>query len=288
VISSKLLEEHSYVYIFTNKPYNTSQLYKVMYYAANSKIVFSNYNFKINNILPSVILNLTENLDWIEPLNYDEVFDIINENRNTVLFEHTILNFLERIYKTILNQKFINPLELDKVLPMYERNIYLTSESNLNSDVHGELNDSRYDLEATLAFPILFLGIGEVTYKESFLRLTEGSSKLEIHYDEDFTPSETKDKKLSVIVPIHNNGKYLKYKCFSSLKRLKCFNDLEIIFVDDGSTDNETIRIIEDIKSTHDIVYKRFETGSGSASRPRNEGVHLATTNLITYLDRDN
>src|SRR5699024_5457668 len=66
VISSKLLEEHSYVYIFTNKPYNTSQLYKVMYYAANSKIVFSNYNFKINNILPSVILNLTENLDWIE------------------------------------------------------------------------------------------------------------------------------------------------------------------------------------------------------------------------------
>jgi len=288
VISSKLLEEHSYVYIFTNKPYNTSQLYKVMYYAANSKIVFSNYNFKINNILPSVILNLTENLDWIEPLNYDEVFDIINENRNTVLFEHTILNFLERIYKTILNQKFINPLELDKVLPMYERNIYLTSESNLNSDVHGELNDSRYDLEATLAFPILFLGIGEVTYKESFLRLTEGSSKLEIHYDEDFTPSETKDKKLSVIVPIHNNGKYLKYKCFSSLKRLKCFNDLEIIFVDDGSTDNETIRIIEDIKSTHDIVYKRFETGSGSASRPRNEGVHLATTNLITYLDPDN
>src|SRR5699024_6628055 len=109
VISSKLLEEHSYVYIFTNKPYNTSQLYKVMYYAANSKIVFSNYNFKINNILPSVILNLTDNLDWIEPLNYDEVFDIINENRNTVLFEHTILNFLERIYKTILNQKFINP-----------------------------------------------------------------------------------------------------------------------------------------------------------------------------------
>jgi len=287
-LSSQVLDEHSYVYLFSNKPYDTSQIYKVMYYAANSKIVFSNYNFKINNMLPSVILNLTDNLDWIEPSSNDEAFDIINENRNTVLFGHTILNILERIYKTRLNKKFIHPHNLDSVLPYYENSVYLNNDNNLKTDLYGAMNNSRYDLESTLAFPILFLGISEVRYKESSLKLTEDIQKLDIHYNDDLTQSNTKVKKLSVIVPIHNNGKYLKYKCFSSLKRLKCFNDLEIIFVDDGSTDKETLRIIEDIRSTHDIVYKRFETGSGSASRPRNEGVYLATTDLITYLDPDN
>src|SRR5699024_5109200 len=251
-------------------------------------VVFSNYNFKINNMLPSVILNLTVNLDLIGPTSDEEAFDIMNENRNTILFDYTILNLLERIYKTRLNQKFIQPYNVDNVLPQYENSVYLNNDSNLKTDLYGTMNNSRYDLENTLAFPILFLGMSEVSYKESILKLSDRQQKLDIQYNKNLNQPERKEKKLSVIVPIHNNGKYLKYKCFSSLKRLKCFNDLEIIFVDDGSTDNETIRIIEDIKSTHDIVYKRFETGSGSASRPRNEGVHLATTNLITYLDPDN
>src|SRR5699024_9128910 len=209
-------------------------------------------------------------------------------NRNTVLFKYTILNFLERIYKTRLNQKFIQPYNMLSVLPGYESNVYLNNDNKLESDFHGIMNDIRYDLEHSLAFPILFLGIGHVTYNNSFLKLPEVTQKLDIQYHRHTAHSNKQDKKLSVIVPIHNNGKYLKYKCFSSLKRLKCFNDLEIIFVDDGSTDNETLRIIEDIRSTHEIIYKRFETGSGSASRPRNEGVYLATTNLITYLDPDN
>src|SRR5699024_6234299 len=142
-LSSQVLDEHSYVYLFSNKPYDTSQIYKVMYYAANSKIVFSNYNFKINNMLPSVILNLTDNLDWIEPSSNDEAFDIINENRNTVLFGHTILNILERIYKTRLNKKFIHPHNLDSVLPYYENSVYLNNDNNLKTDLYGAMNNSR-------------------------------------------------------------------------------------------------------------------------------------------------
>lgn len=73
------------------------------------------------------------------------------------------------------------------------------------------------------------------------------------------------------------------------MKYLTCFNDLEIIFVDDGSTDFETLRIIKDILSENqEIVYKRFEVGSGSASRPRNVGMEMATTDFITFLDPDN
>lgn len=97
------------------------------------------------------------------------------------------------------------------------------------------------------------------------------------------------DKDLSVIVPIHNNGTYLEEKCFASLKRSSSFGKMEIIFVNDGSTDDTTIKIVNRLRRRHpDIVYYEFETGSGSASRPRNKGIHLATTELITYLDPDN
>src|SRR5699024_492687 len=139
------------------KLYDTSQIYKVMYYAANSKVVFSNYNFKINNMLPSVILNLTDNLDLIGPTSDEEAFDIMNENRNTILFDYTILNLLERVYKTRLNQKFIQPYNVDNVLPQYENSVYLNNDNNLKTDLYGTMNNSRYDLENTLAFPILFL-----------------------------------------------------------------------------------------------------------------------------------
>ncbi|UXS36281.1 glycosyltransferase [Staphylococcus delphini] len=94
---------------------------------------------------------------------------------------------------------------------------------------------------------------------------------------------------VSVIVPIHNNGRYLEDKCMRSLRRSSMFDRFEIIFVDDGSTDEETRHVIQRLRRKYpNIVYYRFESGSGSASRPRNKGVELATTPYITYLDPDN
>ncbi|MDB0579506.1 glycosyltransferase [Salinicoccus roseus] len=96
-------------------------------------------------------------------------------------------------------------------------------------------------------------------------------------------------KEMSIVVPIHNNGKYLEEKCFASLKRSQSFGKFEIIFVDDGSSDATTLKIIDRLRRQHpDILYYRFPDGSGSASRPRNKGVELATTGYITYLDPDN
>jgi len=99
-----------------------------------------------------------------------------------------------------------------------------------------------------------------------------------------------KEKKLSVIVPIYNNGKFLEYKCFASLKRSSIFEQMEIIFVDDGSTDSETNTIVDRLYREYDnvILYKFKDNGSGSASRPRNKGIELSTCQYITYLDPDN
>ena len=96
--------------------------------------------------------------------------------------------------------------------------------------------------------------------------------------------------KLSVIVPIYNNGRYLYNKCFSSLRRSSMFEDMEIWLVDDGSTEQETTSYIERLTREYSNVYTYSfnDGGSGSASRPRNKGVELATTPYIAFLDPDN
>lgn len=98
------------------------------------------------------------------------------------------------------------------------------------------------------------------------------------------------DYKMTVIIPVYNNGKYLYNKCFLSLKRSSMFNDMEIIIVDDGSSDIETLRQIRQIEQKFDNVstYLYEMGGSGSASRPRNKGVEMSTTDYIVFLDPDN
>ncbi|MCK1975497.1 glycosyltransferase [Jeotgalicoccus huakuii] len=113
---------------------------------------------------------------------------------------------------------------------------------------------------------------------------------IEILNVEDLPGTEdVQEKELSVIVPIHNNGTYLEEKCFASLKRSSSFDKMEIIFINDGTTDELTLKVINRIRRRHpDIVYVENETGSGSASKPRNQGARIASTDLITYLDPDN
>lgn len=95
---------------------------------------------------------------------------------------------------------------------------------------------------------------------------------------------------LSVVIPIYNNGAHLEFKCFESLRRSSLFEQMEILLIDDGSTDPQTIRTVMDLANRYPNVRTHFfeRGGSGSASRPRNFGLSLATASWITYLDPDN
>lgn len=114
------------------------------------------------------------------------------------------------------------------------------------------------------------------------------------HFNFNAIPIEYNSSKkhylLSVIIPVYNNGPHLYGKCFSSLRRSSLFNDMEIILVDDGSTDIIT-RKIESWLIRHYSNIRIFvfdDGGSGSASRPRNKGVEIASASYITFLDPDN
>ena len=114
------------------------------------------------------------------------------------------------------------------------------------------------------------------------------------HFQYDAQPAPRKephgDWSLSVVVPVYNNGRHLYGKCFASLRRSSIFHQMEIILVDDGSTDPYTLHIEEDLWERYpNVRLFRFEDGgSGSASRPRNKGVELATAPYLTFLDPDN
>ena len=115
---------------------------------------------------------------------------------------------------------------------------------------------------------------------------------LEIDIDDQYVVQKRPDGDfdVSVIIPIYNNGPHLLNKCFRSLARSSIFHRMELLMVDDGSTDEETIRIFNriDRKYANVKTFSFGDGGSGSASRPRNKAALMATAPYITYLDPDN
>lgn len=74
--------------------------------------------------------------------------------------------------------------------------------------------------------------------------------------------------KISVIIPVYNTEKYLR-ECLNSVLR-QTYVDLEVIAVDDGSTDGSG-DILENFAKT-DKRLKVIRRENGGVSRARNTG----------------
>ena len=101
---------------------------------------------------------------------------------------------------------------------------------------------------------------------------------------------DEQDFVLSVIVPTYNNGDFLESKCIASLQRNALWDRMDVILVDDGSTDDATVALVKRLSQNYaNIRYHAFEKGgSGSASRARNKGIEMAVAPLVAFLDPDN
>lgn len=89
--------------------------------------------------------------------------------------------------------------------------------------------------------------------------------------------------KISVIVPVYNAERYLK-KCVDSILR-QTLDDIEVILVDDGSTDNSKI-ILKEYKMKDNRV-KVIEQSNSGPSVARNNGIKLASGKYIGFVDSD-
>ena len=86
---------------------------------------------------------------------------------------------------------------------------------------------------------------------------------------------------VSIIVPIYNAEKYLK-KCIDSLVN-QTKKEIEIILINDGSTDN-TENIIKEYKDKRIKYFKNENQGIG---KTRNFGIKKAKGNYIMFVDSD-
>lgn len=91
------------------------------------------------------------------------------------------------------------------------------------------------------------------------------------------------DDLISVIIPVYNVELYLE-KCVDSILN-QTYKKLEIILVDDGSTDSSS-KICDEYKKK-DKRIKVIHKKNGGLSDARNCGLDIAKGNYITFVDSD-
>lgn len=92
-----------------------------------------------------------------------------------------------------------------------------------------------------------------------------------------------KEKLISVIIPVYNVEKYIK-KCLDSVIN-QSYKNLQIICVDDGSTD-QSGKICDDYSRLDErvsVIHKK----NGGSSAERNTGLEIEKGEYITFVDAD-
>ncbi len=93
--------------------------------------------------------------------------------------------------------------------------------------------------------------------------------------------------KVSVIMPIYNDGEYLENSLNSVINQTIGFENIELILIDDKSTDGSR-DILENYSKKYSNIKSIFlDENSGCPGIPRNIGIKNATSDYIMFLDAD-
>ena len=92
-----------------------------------------------------------------------------------------------------------------------------------------------------------------------------------------------KNPLISVIIPVYNVEKYLR-KCIESVVG-QTYKNLEIILVDDGSTDNSS-KICDDFAAKDDRIVIIHQPNAGLSSA-RNLGLDIMKGDYVSFVDSD-
>ena len=90
-------------------------------------------------------------------------------------------------------------------------------------------------------------------------------------------------EKITIVVPIYNAEKYLE-RCIKSILD-QTYENLEIILVNDGSTD-KSLEICEKFKAEDNRIII-INKENGGVSSARNKGIDAATGKFIIFIDAD-
>ena len=88
---------------------------------------------------------------------------------------------------------------------------------------------------------------------------------------------------LSIIIPVYNSEKYLE-ECLNSVLN-QTLKDIEIICVNDGSTDN-SLKILENI-AAQDLRVRIINQENKGQGNARNAGLEAANGDYVGFVDSD-
>ncbi len=89
---------------------------------------------------------------------------------------------------------------------------------------------------------------------------------------------------VSIVIPCYNHGEYLQ-EALDSINIDNINYPVEIIIVDDGSSDHGTLEKLESLKQLNYTIIHQENGGPGKA---RNTGINIAVGKFILPLDADN
>lgn len=88
---------------------------------------------------------------------------------------------------------------------------------------------------------------------------------------------------VSIIIPVYNSEKFLK-KCLESVY-LQTYKNIEVIIIDDGSTD-QSGRMCDEVSEKYKYI-KIIHNSNQGVSMARNCGLDNANGDFIMFLDSD-
>ncbi|MFJ4921899.1 glycosyltransferase family 2 protein [Streptomyces sp. NPDC088725] len=92
--------------------------------------------------------------------------------------------------------------------------------------------------------------------------------------------------KVSVVIPVYNPGKYIDPCVDSLLGQTLPAEDFEVLFIDDGSTDDSPARL-DKLAEEHPHFRVIHIPNSGWPGKPRNIGVSEAEGEYVQFVDQD-
>src|SRR5690606_32725285 len=95
--------------------------------------------------------------------------------------------------------------------------------------------------------------------------------------------NDMRKPKISIIIPIYNASAFLE-KCIDSVIN-QSYDNLEIILINDGSTDS-SLDICKKYANSDDRI-KLINKENGGVSSARNMGLEVVTGDYIGFVDSD-
>lgn len=92
-------------------------------------------------------------------------------------------------------------------------------------------------------------------------------------------------KKVSVIIPVYNGKKGIK-KCIDSIL-MQTYNDLEIIVLDDGSTDGSYEYILSLYGNLDEKNISLIKKENEGVAKTRNKGIQMSNGEYVSFVDQD-